>query len=173
MRLQTMLLFAAILALGTITLSPHLDALTGRLAARPATIGAGGAGASTARLSGVVRVPARGDGHFEVTARVGARRVPFMVDTGATVVALTWDTARDLGLASSSDSMDVPISTANGSVNAKLVTIPRLEIDSLDLSEVRAVVLPRGALDKNLLGMSFLSRLKRFAVDHQTLVMEQ
>ena len=44
--------------------------------------------------SGVARIRNRGDGHFEVEARIGARRIPFMVDTGATLVALSWETGR-------------------------------------------------------------------------------
>ena len=124
-------------------------------------------------LSGTLRVPGRGDGHYQVEARIGARRVPFLIDTGATVVALTWETGRDLGLVSAGDTMDVSMSTANGTVKGKTVVIPRLEIDTLRVDEVRGVVMPQGALGTNLLGMSFLSRLKQVSVAQSTLILEQ
>ena len=124
-------------------------------------------------LSGTLRVPDRGDGHFEVEARIGARRIPFMVDTGATIVALTWETGRDLGLVSASDAMDVAVSTANGTVRGKSVVIPRVDIESLSVPMVKGIVLPRGALSSNLLGMSFLGRLKQFSVAQNTLILEQ
>jgi aspartyl protease family protein len=123
--------------------------------------------------SGTVRIAGRGDGHFEVSGRIGARRVPFLVDTGATLVALSWETGRDLGLVSPGDRMDVAVSTANGRLNAKFVTIPRLGIDSLEVSSVKAVVLPPGAMTGNLLGMSFLGRLRTFEIRRDTLVLEQ
>ena len=117
--------------------------------------------------SGTLRVPDRGDGHYQVEARIGARRVPFMVDTGATIVALTWETGRDLGFVSASDTMDVAVSTANGTVRGKSVLIPRLDIESLSVPSVKGIVMPRGALSSNLLGMSFLGRLKQFSVAHE------
>src|SRR5262245_1908392 len=49
-------------------------------------------------LSSAARIRAGGNGHFQVEAKIGARRIPFMVDTGATLVALSWETGRDLGL---------------------------------------------------------------------------
>jgi aspartyl protease family protein len=124
-------------------------------------------------LSGILRVPDRGDGHFQVEARIGARRIPFMVDTGATIVALTWETGRDLGLVSAGDTMDFAVSTANGTVRGKSVIIPRVDVESLSVPSVKGVVLPRGALSSNLLGMSFLGRLKQFSVARNTLVLEQ
>jgi aspartyl protease family protein len=96
-----------------------------------------------------------------------------MVDTGATLVALSWESGRDLGLVSPGDAMDVSISTANGAVKARRVTIDRLRIEDIDVANVDALVLPRGALSTNLLGMSFLSRLDRFGIDKGTLVLEQ
>jgi aspartyl protease family protein len=122
---------------------------------------------------GVVRIRNRSDGHFEVEARIGARRIPFMVDTGATLVALTWDSARDLGLVSPSDPMTVPVSTANGTLKAKRVMLDRLEVEGIEVRDVAALVLPAGALSTNLLGMSYLSRLNHFEMARGVLVLEQ
>jgi aspartyl protease family protein len=123
--------------------------------------------------SGVARIKNRGDGHFEVEARIGARRIPFMVDTGATLVALTWESGRDLGLVSPSDPMTVAVSTANGTLKAKRVTLDRLEVEGIEVRQVAALVLPEGALSTNLLGMSYLSRLNHFEMGRGMLVLEQ
>ena len=128
---------------------------------------------ASAPISGVARIPDRGDGHFEISARVGARRIPFMVDTGATLVALTWETGRDLGLARPGDPMTVEVSTANGKLRAMRVTLDRLDIDGVSVDGVQALVLPQGALATNLLGMSYLSRLGHFEMTRGMLVLEQ
>ena len=123
-------------------------------------------------VSGVTRIRDRGDGHFEVQARIGARRIPFMVDTGATLVALRWETGRELGLVSPADPMTVEISTANGSLKAKRIMLDRLDVDGVEVRNVSALVLPQGALSTNLLGMSFLARLNHFEISRGTLVLE-
>jgi aspartyl protease family protein len=146
-----------------------------RLAERwtePPALSANAATPATPALSGTLRLRDRGDGHFEVEGRIGARRVPFLVDTGATLVALTWETGRDLGLVAPGDAMDVRISTANGAIQAKRVVIERLRLDGIELPSVEAMVLPRGALSVNLLGMSFLSRLRHFEISRGTLLLE-
>jgi aspartyl protease family protein len=120
---------------------------------------------------GSVKVRDRGDGHFQVEAKIGARRIPFMVDTGATLVALTWETARDLNLVSPGDPMTVDISTANGSLKARRITLDRLDVEGVEVDRVQALVLPEGALQTNLLGMSFLSRLAHFEISRGTLVL--
>lgn len=124
-------------------------------------------------ISGVVKVADSGDGHFRVSARIGARRVPFLVDTGASVVALTWETGRDLGLARPNDRPNVKLSTANGEIEATHVMVDRLDVEGLAVSNVEAVVMPKGALSVNLLGMSYLGKLKRWQVERQTLVLER
>jgi len=120
---------------------------------------------------GSVKVRDRGDGHFQVEAKIGARRIPFMVDTGATLVALTWETARELNLVSPGDPMTVDISTANGSLKARRITLDRLDVEGVEVDHVPALVLPQGALQTNLLGMSFLSRLAHFEISRGTLVL--
>ena len=86
-------------------------------------------------------------------------------------MALSWETGRDLGLVNPSDPMTVPISTANGTLQAKRILIDRLEVDGIEVSNVTALVLPKGALAANLLGMSFLSRLGHFEIADNTLTL--
>lgn len=129
--------------------------------------------ATTQRSGGAVRVRAGGDGHFHVTAKIGARRVPLLVDTGATVVALTHETGRDLGLLRAGTVPDVRMSTANGEIRATRVSIDRLDVEGIALTNIDAVVMPKGALATNLLGMSYLGKLSRWSVDKGTLVLER
>ncbi|QCI66519.1 retropepsin-like aspartic protease family protein [Phreatobacter stygius] len=119
------------------------------------------------------RLIADRDGHFRARARAGGRSFDAMVDTGATIVVLTWQTGLDLNLVRPGETMDAAMQTANGRVLGKRVTIPRLEVEGLSVSSVPAVVLPQGALAINLLGMSYLSRLRRFEFSQNALVLEQ
>jgi aspartyl protease family protein len=65
------------------------------------------------------------------------------------------------------------VQTANGTVRAAPVTINRVEIGSIAIRDVSAMVLPEGALADNLLGMTFLSRLHRYEYANGRLVLEQ
>lgn len=122
---------------------------------------------------GSVSLRADRDGHFRVDAMVGGRRVPMMVDTGATVVALSHEIGEELGLVSGSDRYDARVSTANGSVGAKRVVLREVRIGSVGVPEVAAVVLSPGAMDGALLGMSFLGRLRRLETERDRMTMER
>ncbi|MFN8829096.1 MAG: TIGR02281 family clan AA aspartic protease [Labrys sp. (in: a-proteobacteria)] len=118
------------------------------------------------------KIHADAAGHFRVFGKVGARRLPFLVDTGATSVVLRYEVARDLGLIDGGDRPDTRVLTANGEARARMVTIPRLSIENIDRTDVPALVMPKGVLTDNLLGMSFLKRLKRFEVRNGLLELE-
>ncbi|HWX84668.1 MAG TPA: TIGR02281 family clan AA aspartic protease [Xanthobacteraceae bacterium] len=112
-------------------------------------------------------------GHFQLDARVDGRRLPFMVDTGASVIALTADDAATLGIHPSASAFTALVKTANGVVRAAPVELDRVEIEDITVRNVAAMVLPDGALSENLLGMSFLSRLHRWEFADGKLVLEQ
>jgi aspartyl protease family protein len=112
-------------------------------------------------------------GHFQTEGRVDGRRVTFMVDTGASVIALTTDTAASLGIHPMPNDYTAAVKTANGIVHAAPVELGMVEIDDIFLHNVSAMVLPDGALSDNLLGMSFLSRLHRWEFADGRLVLEQ
>jgi len=120
----------------------------------------------------VVISPGR-NGHFQVEGRVDGRRMDFMVDTGASVIALTADDAATLGIHPSASEFTALVSTANGTVRAAPVELDRVEIEDITVRNVAAMVLPDGALRDNLLGMSFLSRLHRWEFADGKLVLEQ
>ncbi len=117
----------------------------------------------------------RGDsrGHFQVEGSVDGRRLDFLVDTGASVVALRERDANKLGIFPAARDYTAGISTANGVVKAAPVDLPSLEVSGIRVFGVRAVVLPDTALSQNLLGMTFLSRVRRFEMANGRLVMEQ
>lgn len=113
------------------------------------------------------------NGHFEVEARVDGRRMDFMVDTGATMIALTARDAAMLGIHPAEHDYTGVVNTANGSVRVARVQLNRVEIDDLVVYNVAAMVMPEGALSNNLLGLTFLSRLRRFEYSDGKLVLEQ
>jgi len=112
-------------------------------------------------------------GHFDVDGRVNGRRIDFVVDTGASVVALTARDAARLGIHPSRNAFVAEVKTANGTVQAAPARLDVVEIGGVELRDVAALVLPDDALSDNLLGLSFLSRLHRFEYSDGKLVLEQ
>ena len=96
-----------------------------------------------------------------------------MVDTGATVIALTANDAARLGIHPAQREYVAEVKTANGTVHAAPTRLDRVEVGDLVVNDVAALVMPDGALSDNLLGLSFLSRLRRFEYSDGRLVLEQ
>lgn len=120
-------------------------------------------------------VTVRGDrlGHFQVEGSVDGRRLDFMVDTGASLVALRERDANKLGIFPGPRDYTARTSTANGVIAVAPVRLSSLEINGIRVYDVGAVVVPDKSLNVNLLGMSFLSRVRRFEMANGRLVMEQ
>ncbi len=108
------------------------------------------------------------DGHFWADARVNGQTVRFLVDTGATAVALTAEDAAKLGLKPADLKYGHKVTTATGSSRAASVTLSSISIDGARLDDVQALVVDDG-LDVSLLGMSYLGRLTRFEATRETL----
>jgi aspartyl protease family protein len=117
------------------------------------------------RLMAMTEIKAVGGGHFVTTAQINNRSVQVLVDTGASAVALSYEDADTVGLRPASLDFSIPVSTANGMTKAAPVTLKKVEIDGVRVSDVAGVVLPRGAMRGSLLGMSFLSKLSSFKVE--------
>ncbi len=111
-----------------------------------------------------------GDGHFYVDADVNGTRIRFLVDTGATFVALSPDDARSAGLTVFESDYTARSTTANGVTRVAPVTLRQVELDQLQLFDVRAVVLEK-PMPVSLLGMSFLSRLQGYETRADELVL--
>ena len=115
----------------------------------------------------------RGDnGQFNVEAVIDGRRMELLVDTGASVIALREGDAARLGIHPAERDYTMSVSTANGNVRAAQIELNRVEVGSLTVRNVAALVLPDAALGQNLLGMSFLSRV-RWEQRNGRLVLEQ
>jgi aspartyl protease family protein len=112
-------------------------------------------------------------GHYHVEGRVDGRRMEFMVDTGASIIAIPVREAARLGIHPARRDYTAQIRTANGTIMAAPTQLARVEIGGLTVRDVAAVILPDEALSENLLGMSFLSRLRRFEIAEGRLMMEQ
>lgn len=112
-------------------------------------------------------------GHFSAEFRLNGRAVRAMIDTDATVIALNLSTARRIGINPPESAFTGRARTANGLVRAAPVVIDRVSLGRIGLRDVEAVVLDDRALSTALVGMSFLSRLKRYSVTGATLALEQ
>jgi aspartyl protease family protein len=99
-------------------------------------------------------------GHFSLTATVNGVPLRLVVDTGASLVALTLDDARAAGIGRGELVFNQLTHTANGTVRFAPVMLREIRIEHLSIDNVPAAVIE--TLDQSLLGMSFLKRLKSF-----------
>jgi aspartyl protease family protein len=124
------------------------------------------------QLMAMTELKAGNMGHYVVRARINKSDIDVMVDTGASVVALSYEDALKAGLRPNTLDFKIPVSTANGAVNAARAKLDRVEIDNVRVDDVDALVLPEGALNGTLLGMSFLSRLDSFKSENGVLTLK-
>jgi clan AA aspartic protease (TIGR02281 family) len=103
-------------------------------------------------------------GEFALHAKINGVKAPMVIDTGATSVVLTWETAKAIGLPIEMLEYNVDVETAGGHTKAARLTLARLSVGGLVEKSVPALVVPRGQMKTNLLGMSFLDRLESWGV---------
>jgi aspartyl protease family protein len=96
-------------------------------------------------------------GHFHATALVNGQPVEFIVDTGATTIALTLEDARRIGLAVDPSTFTEVGMGAGGPVRGQEVTIDSVSVDGREVRTLRGVVLE--GLQDSLLGQSYLTRI--------------
>jgi aspartyl protease family protein len=125
---------------------------------RPLHIGQHAIGASNGDGSGRVILTADGNGHFFTTGNVNGASIRFMVDTGATAIALGPSDARRIGLDLNRGEKGL-VSTANGQVVVTRVMLDTVRIGDVSLHNVEGVVLS-AEMPAALLGMSFLNRME-------------
>jgi len=123
-----------------------------------------------ASIDGVTAIPKATDGHFWAEARVNQTVVRFLVDTGASVVALTPEDARRLGVDTARLTYDRDVTTAMGRTKAAYVLIDSVGIGQSRMQNVEALVI-RDGLSTSLLGMSYLGRLSRFEATPSSLIL--
>ncbi len=111
----------------------------------------------------------RGNGHFYVDARVNGQLVNFVVDTGATVIALTVDDARRIGIPFDESRFVVVAQGASGPVRGETIKVASVSIDGKTVMDLDGAVLE--GLSQSLLGQAYLSRISsvQMAGDFMTL----
>jgi aspartyl protease family protein len=136
-----------------------------RLGESPASLGERGQ-ASSGRIS----LPADGGGHFMGSGSINGRPVQFMVDTGASTVAISVSDAERIGLAYR-DGQPVRVGTANGLAQGWRVKLASVRIGDVEVYDVDAVVTPQG-MPFVLLGNSYLNRFQ-MRRDNDQMVLER
>jgi aspartyl protease family protein len=111
-------------------------------------------------------------GSFLANPIINGHAVKAVIDTGATTVAISSDTARRLGVQPSRGN-SVMVSTANGVTSAATVKLREIKVGEIVVRDVDAVVIDGYGLDTTLLGMSFLKRLQKFEISGGKLVLTQ
>ncbi len=111
------------------------------------------------------------DGHYWAQADVNGHPVHFLVDTGASFVALTRQDAVQLGLNPTALTYDAPVVTANGKTSAARVQLDYVSVSGVRVDHVPAMVIADG-LSTSLLGMSYLERLSRFEATPTSLTLQ-
>lgn len=117
------------------------------------------------------RIRMSADGHFwaRVTLDGVSRRM--LVDSGATVTALSTATAQAAALDVRQSAFPMILNTANGQISAQTATVRELRLGDVVARDLSVVVSPAFG-DTNVLGMNFLSKLKSWRVEGQTLILE-
>ena len=120
--------------------------------------------------SGEVLLARSGDSHFYADTEIDGRNIRMLVDSGASIVALTRTDAKAIGI----DVDDLPVggsaSTAGGVVPMRPVMLDSVEIDGVRVRDVQAAVIDAD-MGVSLLGQSFLSRLAAVNVEGDTMTL--
>ncbi|WP_340692647.1 TIGR02281 family clan AA aspartic protease [Hyphomonas sp.] len=112
------------------------------------------------------------DGHYWTRADVDGTAVKFMVDTGASTVAITFRDAQRIGLKPEDLEYKWEIRTAGGVVHGAAVTLEKIRIGQVEVENVEGMVLREG-LEQSLLGMTFLGELYSYEFRKSQLVIRQ
>jgi aspartyl protease family protein len=117
-----------------------------------------------------LRVQMSPDGHFWVVASINGVKARMLIDSGATVTALSDRTARAAGVETGTGLTPVMLRTANGMAPARTGSIEELKVGNIVARNLRIVTAPGlGTLD--VLGMTFLSKLDSWRVEGRSLIL--
>lgn len=129
-------------------------------------------GFSEQSLAGkTVRIRMAGDGHFWAMATINGQPRRMLVDSGASTTALSIGTAKAARIALDGEPFPALLDTANGQVIARAAQVRSLRIGDIDAHDLSVVVAPEFG-DTDVIGMNFLSRLKRWRVEDRVLVLD-
>lgn len=116
-----------------------------------------------------VRISMSPDGHFWAQASVNGVERRMLIDSGATVTALSDATAREAAIDRGAGLLPVMIQTANGTVRAETGTVDKLSLGGIEAMNLKVVITP--SLGVDILGMNFLSQLASWRVEGRTLIL--
>jgi aspartyl protease family protein len=117
-----------------------------------------------------LRIPMSRDGHFWVRARINGVERRLLIDSGATITALSVETAEAAGLKPEKSPFPVILKTANGAVAAQTSSIATLRIGNI-VARRLPVVVSSSFGDTEVIGMNFLSKLKSWRVEGNVLIL--
>ncbi len=120
--------------------------------------------------SGETILPREGDGHFYASVAINGTPVNFMVDTGASMVALTGADARAAGLYWNEADVRVVAQGASGPVYGVTVQLDHVSLGGHEASNVHGVIVPEG-LGVSLLGQSFLRTIEPVRIESDRMVL--
>jgi aspartyl protease family protein len=172
---------AAVIGVTSIIYHRELGAAASRaMGLRPAEISVAtkdqalpAAGARKRESDRAVELRAGQNGHFFAEAEINGRRIEVMIDTGASIVALTWEDALTAGVSPRDSDFTHRVSTANGSARVAPVMLSRVQIGDVMVRNVQAAVAEPGKLNITLVGNSFLGRLSRYEMRSGRLILEE
>lgn len=119
---------------------------------------------------GEVRIRMSPDGHFWARATINGVERRMLVDSGATITAISEDTARAATVSSGTSLVPIVLQTANGLAQARTGSVKRLELGSITARDLKVAISPALG-DMNVLGMNFLSDLAAWRVEGRTLIL--
>lgn len=119
---------------------------------------------------GETRVPLAADGHYWLEAEINGTRANFLVDTGATLTALSSGTASAAGITPRSDRLPVTMNTANGEVRVSMTVIDEMRFGNVAARGLDAIIAPNLG-ETNVIGMNLLSRLAEWKVQNGVLIL--
>lgn len=168
LRLALLALFGAVSAVGAAQAVSAWDAGKQGPALRAEAVAADDL--TSISTSSAASIAKSGDGHYWAEAQVNDRRVRFLVDTGASAVALTVADAKRLGFAPDKLDYTYEVTTASGPARAAAVKLEQVSVSGAVVRDVDALVIEKG-LDTSLLGMTYLGRLSRFEATQTALIL--
>lgn len=126
-----------------------------------------------ARSGGEAELRRAWDGHYRADALINGTPMRLLVDTGASMVLLPYESVAKVGLDPEKLSFSVPVTTANGRSTVAPIKIASIQVGDIEVTNVTAAVAQPGRLKMGLLGMSFLDQLNESVFQGDRLILRQ